>query len=175
MDRKAPFILSIVGVSDSGKTTFILKLLPELKKRGLRVAVAKHCPRGFDLDIEGKDSYRFAQAGSGGTYLSSGEDMAVIRPKDGPLDLKEMIFKNFADFDIVLTEGYNDEPGIAKIRIIRKGIGGTPSDADDVAAYLSDMRITTKKPVYDLNNIGHVISFIEDSLKERNTTEAKTL
>ena len=122
----APFILSIIGKSDSGKTTLILKLLPELRKRRYRVAVAKHCPHGFDLDIEGKDSWKFAQAGGEGIFLSSPRDIAVLRPRGDSLDIKGQLQNYFSDFDIVLMEGYNSKSGIKKIEIIRKGIGRIP-------------------------------------------------
>jgi len=118
MNKHGPCILSIIGVSDSGKTTLILKILPELRKKGMKVAVAKHCPRGFDLDVKGKDSWRFSHAGGEGIYLSSGKDEAVIRPKNESVRLKEKLKTLFPDFDIVLLEGYSDEQGINKIQII---------------------------------------------------------
>jgi len=120
VSRKKLFILSIVGKSDSGKTTLILKLLPELKKKGYKVAVAKHCPCGFDLDVEGKDSWKFTRAGGEGTFLSSGDSMAVIRPRQEILNLKDKLQDYFCDFDIVLTEGYNDEPGIEKVLLVKE-------------------------------------------------------
>jgi len=49
-------IISIVGKSNSGKTTLLEKLIPELVKRGYRVATIKHNVHGFDVDHEGKDS-----------------------------------------------------------------------------------------------------------------------
>jgi len=51
-------IISIVGKSNSGKTTLLEKLIPELVKRGYRVATIKHNVHGFDIDHEGKDSWR---------------------------------------------------------------------------------------------------------------------
>ena len=45
---------SLVAYSNSGKTTFLEKLIPELKKRGLRVAVIKHDGHDFEIDKEGK-------------------------------------------------------------------------------------------------------------------------
>ena len=49
-------LVSVVGSSGAGKTTLIEKLLKELRKRKYAVAAVKHCPHGFDLDVEGKDS-----------------------------------------------------------------------------------------------------------------------
>ena len=57
-------IISIVGKSDSGKTTLIEKLVPVLTKRGYRVATVKHDVHGFEVDREGKDSWRHKQAGA---------------------------------------------------------------------------------------------------------------
>jgi len=165
MGKNAPIILSIIGKSDSGKTTLILKLLPELKRRGYKVAVAKHCPCGFDLDIEGKDSYKFSQAGGVGTFLSSEEEIALLRPREGLSNLKEKLQNYFSDFDLVLMEGYNNEPGIKKIQIIRSGIREMDSPLDEIIAYISDMPLDKDKPVYNLDDISGIISFIE-TLKE---------
>ena len=165
MGKNAPIVLSIIGKSDSGKTTLILKLLPELKRRGYKVAVAKHCPCGFDLDIEGKDSYKFSQAGGVGTFLSSEEEIALLRPREGLSNLKEKLQNYFSDFDLVLMEGYNNEPGIKKIQIIRSGIREMDSPLDEIIAYISDMPLDKDKPVYNLDDISGIISFIE-TLKE---------
>lgn len=35
-------VISFVGRSNSGKTTYLIKLISELKKRGYKVAVIKH-------------------------------------------------------------------------------------------------------------------------------------
>ena len=59
-----PPIISIVGNSNSGKTTLIEKLIPELKKRGYRVGVIKHAHHGFNIDKKGKDSWRHKVEGA---------------------------------------------------------------------------------------------------------------
>ena len=163
--KARPFILSIIGKSDSGKTTLILKLLKEFKKLGNSVAVAKHCPHGFDLDIEGKDSWRFSQAGSEGIFLTSDEQFVVIRPKESSLNLKDRLENYFSDFDIVLMEGYNDETGIKKIQIIRRVVGGEQDNSDDTIAYISDMSLNTDKPIYKPDDISGIISFIEKLIR----------
>ena len=159
-----PFILSIVGKSDSGKTTLILKLIPELKRRGYRTAVAKHCPAGFDLDIEGKDSWKFTRAGGEGILLTSDQDLALLRPKEGSVSIKEQLQKYFSDFDIVLMEGYSDEPGIKKIELARKGIGRMVLNPDEVIACVSDMEIETEKKVFSPDNISKIADFIVSEL-----------
>ena len=159
-----PFLLSIVGKPDSGKTTFILKLLPELEKKGYKVAVAKHCPHGFDLDHRGKDSWRFAKAGGKGIFLTSDKTLALLRPREGTVDIKGALQDYFSDFDIVLMEGYNNEPGIKRIEIIRRGIGKMGSNPDEIIAYISDMEVEVDKPVYEINDLSKIVDAIEDSL-----------
>ena len=159
--KNTPFILSIVGKSDSGKTTTILKLLPEFKKRGKAVAVAKHCPRGFDLDHQGKDSFKFAQAGSKGVFLTSSDTLAWLRPRQTSFSLKQALKDNFSDFDIVLTEGYNDATDIKKIQVFRDQIGGEVFSGGEIVAYVSDAKLQVDKPVFGPDDIEGIIGFIE--------------
>ena len=155
-DVSAPLIISIVGKPDSGKTTLILKLIPEFKKRGYRVAVAKHCPHGFDLDIEGKDSWKFTQAGGEGILLTSPGSLALLRPEENLLNLKKRLRNYFSDIDIVLMEGYNDESGIRKIEIIRRGAGRK------VRGYLD-----TEKKIFSPDDIPAIADFIETFKEEK--------
>jgi molybdopterin-guanine dinucleotide biosynthesis protein MobB len=56
-------IIQVVGRSNSGKTSFIKKLVPELEKKG-RVAVVKHLgDHEFGLEKE-KDTTQFFEAGA---------------------------------------------------------------------------------------------------------------
>ena len=56
-------IIQVVGRSNSGKTTFIKNLIPELKKKG-NVAVIKHLgDHDYQLE-EGKDTTVFFDAGA---------------------------------------------------------------------------------------------------------------
>jgi len=69
-----PPLISIVGKSDAGKTTLLEKLVGELKTRGYLIGTIKHDVHGFEIDHEGKDSWRhkhfFAQ--EGGSYQRHG-------------------------------------------------------------------------------------------------------
>jgi len=165
-----PSVISVTGKSDSGKTRLLLKLLPALKEKGYRVAVAKHCPHGFDLDLEGKDTWRFTHAGGEGTLLTSEDRMAVIRPRRTGSSVEEYAQSHFADFDFVLMEGYNYEPGLRKMLLIRRGIGelDPPIEETEVVAYVSDLPIDTEKPVYDPDDESGIISFLEALRKQEN-------
>ncbi|MBR2328291.1 MAG: molybdopterin-guanine dinucleotide biosynthesis protein B, partial [Clostridia bacterium] len=69
---------ALVAFSNSGKTTFLEKLIPALKSRGLRVAVIKHDGHDFQLDKEGKDSWRITQAGADVTAIVSKTHAAIM-------------------------------------------------------------------------------------------------
>ncbi|MEK7353838.1 MAG: molybdopterin-guanine dinucleotide biosynthesis protein B, partial [Chloroflexota bacterium] len=121
METRIPFV-SIVGKSDVGKTTFLEKLIRELKGRGYRVAVIKHDCHGFDIDHPGKDTWRMAEAGSDVVVISSPNKMAMIKRTDHELSLDELEARIMGGVDIILTEGYKhgDKP---KIEISRKAVG----------------------------------------------------
>ena len=84
-------IISFVGFSGSGKTTFIEQLIKEIKRRGFSVAVIKHDAHRFQMDKEGKDTYRFYEAGSDCVAISSEEKLAVIKSCESCPDVHEMI------------------------------------------------------------------------------------
>jgi len=83
-------VVSIVGKSDAGKTTLIEKLIPELKRRGYRVATIKHDAHHFEIDQPGKDSYRPFHAGSDWTVIGSPGQLASIRRLERELTLDEI-------------------------------------------------------------------------------------
>ena len=89
------YVLAISGVKNSGKTTLITKLLPELKKRGLRVAVIKHDGHDFEPDVPGTDSWKYAQAGADGTCVFSAGKYMVI--KYAPTPSVEELIKTFPE------------------------------------------------------------------------------
>ena len=55
--------IGFAGFSGAAKTTLIVRLIPELNRRGLSVSTIKHAHHGFDLDLPGKDF--FAASGRG--------------------------------------------------------------------------------------------------------------
>lgn len=116
--NKKQFILAVSGVKNSGKTTLITKLLPELKKRGLQVAVIKHDGHDFEADVPGTDSWKYAQAGADGTCVFSAKKYMVV--KYAPEPSVEELVGAFPEADVILLEGfkYSEYP---KIEVIRKG------------------------------------------------------
>ena len=113
-------IVSVVGKGDSGKTTFLEKLIRELADRGVRVATVKHHIHDYDIDVPGKDSYRHARAGAFATMVSSPEKFALIHEvqEEMPLDLIARIAHD-SGADLLITEGYKRE-GRNRIEISRR-------------------------------------------------------
>ncbi|MGN0353835.1 MAG: molybdopterin-guanine dinucleotide biosynthesis protein B, partial [Muricoprocola sp.] len=72
-------VLAISGVKNSGKTTLITRILPELKKRGLQVAVIKHDGHDFEADVPGTDTWKIAQAGACGTLVFSDHKYMLVK------------------------------------------------------------------------------------------------
>jgi molybdopterin-guanine dinucleotide biosynthesis protein B len=113
-------IVSVVGKGDSGKTTFLEKLIRELADRGVRVATVKHHSHDYDIDVPGKDSYRHARAGAFATMVSSPEKFALIHEveQEMPLDVIARVAHD-SGADILITEGYKLE-GRNRIEINRR-------------------------------------------------------
>ncbi|MBQ9815507.1 MAG: molybdopterin-guanine dinucleotide biosynthesis protein B [Lachnospiraceae bacterium] len=134
-------ITSFVGYSGSGKTTFIEKLIKELKSRGRSVAVIKHDAHKFDIDKEGKDTFRYKQAGAGFVSIFSKNNYAVVSSygteKIGLAKLDELI--NMAEgSDVVIVEGCR-ESSIPKIGVSRVATGkGLSVDVKNLAALITD-------------------------------------
>ena len=100
-------VLGIVGYSGAGKTTLIEKLLPALRTRGLRVAVIKHDAHSLSFDKEGKDSWRFAQAGAAVTAVASGTQTVIMENRSmHPEELTGRI----EGVDLILAEGFKTAP-----------------------------------------------------------------
>jgi len=154
-------IISIVGKSKSGKTTLIENLVPELKRRGYRVGTIKHDVHGFQLDREGKDTWRHAQAGVDTVVISSPQKAACIKKVDEELTIDELVCQFLSDVDIVLTEGYKrqDKP---KIEVFRPETGGEPLCVDDDAllAIVSDAKTQIDSPHFHPHDVCKLADFI---------------
>lgn len=107
-------VISIVGASGSGKTTLIKKLIPELKKKRLNVAVIKHTSGKIQSNKKGKDSEIFFNAGCSAVAVLSEKETAV-RLRKYPL---KKLLALFGEYDLVITEGFKKEK-FPKIEVIK--------------------------------------------------------
>ena len=100
-------VIAFSAWSGTGKTTIIEQLIPLLKQAGLRVAAVKHDAHDFEIDREGKDSWRFTHAGADVTVIQSQTKTALIEQRS--LSLADALSR-IHDVDVILAEGYNDLP-----------------------------------------------------------------
>lgn len=113
-------VVSVVGKGDSGKTTFLEKLIREMVSRGYRVATAKHHVHEFEIDLPGKDSWRHARAGAATTMVSSAEKFSMISRVERELTIPELAEKAAeSGCDILLTEGFK-RVGINRVEVVRR-------------------------------------------------------
>lgn len=168
MERtKIPFVLGIVGKSEVGKTTLILRVIPELTKRGYKVGTVKNCPHGFDIDREGKNSWKFSEKGSSGVLLTSPEKIALVKSAKKSDDILRIINLFFYDFDIVLVEGFSKEQRLKKIEILRKGVSEQiHSSLDEVIAIVSNIGLKVNKPTFRPDQTSAIVDFLEKIMKE---------
>ena len=117
-----PALVAIVGKSDSGKTTLVEKVVPELVKLGLRVGTVKHDAHSFEIDHPGKDSWRHGQAGAEAYVIASPERLAFIQKLSVELELVEIVERFYQGFDIVVAEGYK-RSAPHRVELFRVGAG----------------------------------------------------
>ncbi len=123
--------VSVVGRHNSGKTTFLLGLLPLLVARGLRVGYLKHAHEGFELDVPGKDSYRARRTGVVQTIVTGGGQTVVIDDVGEPTVHDVIARYAREDLDLLVIEGFKRE-ALPKIEVARAAVArGALLCADD--------------------------------------------
>jgi molybdopterin-guanine dinucleotide biosynthesis protein B len=160
-------IVCFVGKSNSGKTTFLEKLIPELTARSYRIGLLKHDIHGFELDQPGKDSYRLRRAGAWRVAISSPEQFAVIGQVEGELPPEELAARYLGDVDIVLAEGYR-RSHLPKIEVCRAERSRELLCApEELLAVVSDLRFEVPGPQFDLDDTAGVAGLLEERFLHR--------
>ena len=157
-----PPIISLAGQSNAGKTTFAVKLIAELTRRGYRIGSAKHTHHDIDLDQKGKDSWRHKQAGAFATLLVTDQQIAMVKDDDRP-DIERMR-AYLPDVDLILAEGFKRQ-SLPKIEIFRTdGPYDTPlfMDHPDLIAMVTNAPVTPSVPVFGLDDIESVAGFVQE-------------
>ena len=156
-----PQMISIVGRSQSGKTTLIEKLIPALKHRGYKIGTIKHSHHIFDFDKTGKDSWRHKDAGADTVIIASPGKIAMV--KNDYLGSLDGLQRFFDDLDLIITEGYKkeDKPKIEVVRAARHADVLLENDKHLVAV-VSDVELQLNVPVFDLEDVDRLADFIEE-------------
>ena len=159
-------VIGFCGYSGSGKTTLIEQVIARLCLAGQRVSVVKHAHHEFEIDHEGKDSWRHRQAGAFEVVVASNRRLAKIR--EFPVAVEptvEQLLAELVECDWALVEGFKHAP-LPKIEVWRAATGKPalyPNDpyviaiATDSADALPER---TNLPVLDLAGADAVAEFV---------------
>ena len=157
-------IISIVGKSESGKTTLLEGLITKLKQRGYKVLVIKHTGEDFELDKVSKDSWRFSQAGSEVSAISSPHKLAVIKNLEYDLAPQELSHFIWWDYDLILTEGFK-QSSHPKIEVHRKEQGKELlSPPEQLLAVVTDEPLDVDVPQFSRGEVQKIVDLIERTL-----------
>ena len=157
-------IIGITGWKNSGKTTLTEKLVAELVKRGFRIATVKHAHHEFDIDHEGRDSYRHRKAGASEVAIVSSRRWALIHELEGETEppLQEVLAR-LSPCDLVIVEGYKRE-GHKKIEVRRseaKDVAPLAPSDSSIIAIAADHTITDSNlPMFDVDDVAAITDFI---------------
>lgn len=153
-------ILCFVGRSNSGKTTLIERLIPELVQAGYRVATIKHAGHGFDLDTEGKDSWRHKRAGASSVMVLSKGSLAMFSDISDETKIEELRDR-FLDssMDLIIAEGWKSD-GYPKIVVVRDQLGEVPVSQEGLLAVVSAQPIDIPVPCLNRDDIPAIAELI---------------
>jgi molybdopterin-guanine dinucleotide biosynthesis protein B len=156
-------VLGIAGWSGSGKTTLIVKLIPLLGQRGVRVATLKHAHHAFDVDVPGKDSYEHRKAGATEVLVSSARRWVQMHEVGSkPEATLPELLRKLSPCDLVLVEGFKTERH-PKLEVFRAAVGKSPLHPADerIVAIASDQAFPGACiPVVNLDDIAAVADVV---------------
>lgn len=163
-------VISIVSAkSNMGKTTLIEGLIPIFKNKGCKIGVLKYDVKKFEIDREGKDSYRFTKAGADTMIIASQNKMAMIQNMEENHSIEDMI-SYFKNMDLIIVEGFKSNQ-YPQIEIHRKERGpellyrNSNFDASNFIAVITDEPLMDLKiPQLKLNDIMKIAEFIEKKI-----------
>jgi molybdopterin-guanine dinucleotide biosynthesis adapter protein len=165
MNSEDVTIISVVGKQNAGKTTLIKELIPRLKKRGYRVGTLKYSIREFEIDHEGKDTYKYFCSGADTVAISSQDKVAVIKRVENSPQISEIVERYFNDVSVMLVEGYRSEeyPVIKIIYPQRMEIVGKNSDNE-----LLLVRENTETKRFSEEDMNKALGFVEGIISHNN-------
>lgn len=162
-------VVGFAGYSGSGKTTLVEGVIAALKLRGLRVSVVKHAHHAFDIDREGKDSFRHREAGAFEVVIASDKRLALLREfeQETKLSAHHLIAELYTGVDWVLVEGFK-QSDLLKIEVHRPSVGKPAlyENDDFIVAIATDapeiFEGKTLRPVLDVNSPDAVAQWLID-------------
>src|SRR5208337_2368217 len=161
-------VVSLLAKSGTGKTTLLEKIIAELKRRGYRIGAMKHDAHQFDIDRQGKDSWRLTHAGADTMVITSPAKLAIVKINSESKEptVPHLVASYFNDVDIVLTEGFK-KSDMPKIEVHRKERSnellcrGEEND-DTLIAVASNEKLDLDVPLFDIDDFSGICDLIEE-------------
>jgi molybdopterin-guanine dinucleotide biosynthesis adapter protein len=156
-------IIGVAGFKNSGKTTLVEKLVRHLTAQGYKVSTVKHAHHSFDIDHEGRDSFRHRKSGASEVAVISSERTAIIHELRGedPPSLRQVLTQ-LKPCDLVIVEGYkrdtHDKIEVRNLDLDHPQLAG--DDATIVAIAANGSIENTTRPVFDRDDVSSLADFI---------------
>ena len=156
-------ILSVTSYSGVGKTTLIENIVKILTNRGYKIGTIKHTCHDFDLDQEGKDSYKHRKAGASKVCVVSKNRVSFIEERNDEKNLKDII-KLYNDTDLIIIEGYKKYK-FKKIEVTRSSkYNDIISDKEDLVGIVSDLNYNLDIVKFNLDDYENISNYIEECI-----------
>jgi molybdopterin-guanine dinucleotide biosynthesis protein MobB len=157
-------VVSVVGKKKAGKTTLVVALVEEFTARGYRIGTVKHDAHTFEIDHEGKDSYKHFHAGAVTTLILSDERLAMVKRCAVPLSVMDLFERYFdPETDLIITEGFKRSP-LPKVEIYRHKPGDEGllcvKPEDNLIAVVSDEAVATDRPIFATAALKELVDFL---------------
>jgi molybdopterin-guanine dinucleotide biosynthesis protein B len=160
-------VIGIAGFSGAGKTTLVEAMIPLLKAAGQRVSVVKHAHHSFNIDHEGKDTWRHRAAGAFEVVVASNARLALMREfeQEAALTVHQVIAELYDGVDWVIVEGFKNSD-LPKLEVWRASAGKPARYVDDpfIVAIATDsadqLPMATNRAVLDLNRPQAVVDWM---------------
>jgi molybdopterin-guanine dinucleotide biosynthesis protein B len=157
-------VIGVAGFKNAGKTTLVERLVGELTARGHRISTVKHAHHSFDIDHEGRDSFRHRKAGATEVAVVSRSRWAIIHELRGEAEppLADILVK-LAPCDLVIVEGYkrddHDKIEVRNLALDHPKLAG--DDPTVVAIAATGPIAEAPVPVFSRDDVDALASFIE--------------
>lgn len=156
-------VIGVAGFKNAGKTTLVEKLVTELTRRGHRISTVKHAHHSFDIDHEGRDSFRHRKAGAAEVAVVSRHRWAIIHEsREETEPTLEEILAKLAPCDLVIVEGYkrdtHDKIEVRNLSLSHPNLAG--DDPTVVAIAANGAIPDAPVPVFDRDDVTALAGFI---------------
>ncbi|MDR0797253.1 MAG: molybdopterin-guanine dinucleotide biosynthesis protein B [Nitrososphaerota archaeon] len=141
-------IVAAIGKSGSGKTTTIEYLINQFSVEGYKVGAIKHIHhKGFTIDTENKNSWRYAKAGAKIVAAISPDEIAIIKKVSQETNSLEMVIEIMKRecLDIIFIEGYHD--------LVAKRVDVTKIVVTKDDSMLQDVLCKTVEPIIAVSGL----------------------